>query len=180
MGAGCEHTGSIGVAIRTSESYTTMRITFARLIAAIVLAVGGALTALTAFGLGIADVVVGSGRFAVLPAGARMLHDMAATAPVVGALGVVAFVTALILVVDARRARAIGLVVSVAGTAIGLGLVALVIAATGPFASMPSDRVVDGLGIVGSYAAFHLVALVALAVDRPAKSAPPVTAPSAA
>lgn len=157
-----------------------MRITFSRLIAALVLAVGGALTGLTAFGLAVADVFVRSGRVPVLPADAGMLHDMAAVAPIVGALGVVAVVAAFVLVVDARRARAIGLGVSVAGVAVGLGLVALVLSAAGPFASMPSDRVLDGIGIVGSYAAFHLVALAALVVDRPSgRTASSGRAPSA-
>jgi hypothetical protein len=147
-----------------------MGITFPRLVAAIILTVGGAMTGLTAFALSMADVVVRSGRVAVLPADARMLHDLAAAAPAIGALGAVAFVTGIILVMGAGRARALAAVIAAAGVAVGIGLVALVLSAAGPFASMPSDRVVDGLGIVGTYAAFNLAALAALAFDRPRAS----------
>jgi len=157
-----------------------MRITFSRIVAALFLAVGGALTGLTAFGLVVADVVVRSGRVSILPADAGMLHDLVTAAPVVGAFGLVAFVSAIVLLADSRRARAIGAIVSATGTVIGLGLVALVFAATGPFASMPSDRFVDGLGIVGTYVAFNLVALVALVADRSAKPASPATAATVA
>ena len=155
-----------------------MHITFSRLVAAISLAVGGALTGLTAFGLSVADVVVRSGRVQVLEADARTVHDLAAGTPFVGALGVVAFVAAVVLVTQASRARAIGIVVAAAGVAIAVGLAALVLSAAGPFAALPSERVVDGLGIVGTYAAFNLVALFGLVVDR--GSQPTSTAVAAA
>ena len=149
-----------------------MRSTFSRLLAAIILGVGGAMTGLTGFGIAVAEIVVRSGRVPVLPAEERMLHDLAAAAPIVGVLGLVAFVTAIVLPVDASRARSIGIVVSAAGSAVGLALVALALSATGPFASTPSDRVLDGLGIVGTYAAFHVVALIALVLDRRRRRSP--------
>jgi len=154
-----------------------MHITFSRLVAAISLAVGGALTGLTAFGLSVAGVVVGSGRVQVLAADAKTIHEMSALAPVVGALGVLAFVAAVLLSTQASRARATGIAVAAAGVAVAAGLAGLVLSAAGPFAALPSDRVVDGLGIVGTYAAFNLVALIGLIADRGVR---PTTGASAA
>lgn len=61
-----------------------MSLSFPRLAAAVSLGIGGALTALTAFGLIVADVVIRSDRFDVTPADATALARMTLGAPVVG------------------------------------------------------------------------------------------------
>jgi hypothetical protein len=149
------------------RSTDLMSLSFPRLAAAVSLGIGGALTALTAFGLIVADVVIRSDRFDVTPADATALARMTLGAPVVAAFGAAAVITALALLAGARRSRPIGLAVSGIGIAIGVGLIALLLLAQGPFAVLPSDRALDGIEILGSFAVFNLVAFIALVVDRP-------------
>ena len=143
-----------------------MRLSFPRLFAAVSLGIGGALTGLTGFGLAVADVVVRSGRFAVTSADAAALSQLTLVAPVVVVFGAVAVVSAMALLVGTGRSRALGLVISGVGIGIGAVLMGLLLLAQGPFARLPSDRALDGIEIIGTFALFNLVSFVALVVDR--------------
>ena len=160
--------------IAPDMEYHPMSLSFARLFAAISLGIGGALTGLTGFGLAVADVVVRSGRFAVTSADAAALSQLTLVAPIVVVFGAVAVVSAIALLARTGRSREVGLAVSGVGIGIGAVLIGLLLLAQGPFASLPSDRALDGIEILGTFALFNLVSFVALVVDRPKRVRTPI------
>jgi hypothetical protein len=148
------------------ESFATMSLSFPRLFAAILLAVGAVATALIAFGLAVADVVISTGRFVVPPADAATLDSLASGAVPLGLFAVFGVVAAIALVLGTPHSKALALIVAGTGVAIGVAALAALLLASGPFATMPSTRVLDGIEMIGAFALIHLVAFIAVLFDR--------------
>jgi len=143
-----------------------MSASFPRFVAAIVLAVGAIGTALIAFALTVADIVIATGRFPVRAGDAATAHSLAAGTLPLGVFAVFGLVAAIALALRTPRSKALAAVVAAVGVVIGVATVGALIIAAGPFATLPSTRVVDGIDLIGTFAAIYLVALIALAFDR--------------
>jgi hypothetical protein len=141
-------------------------ISFPRLAAAAVLFVGGAVVAISAFGIVVARIVIASGfPVAISPADIALLDDVAQLMPFVGAFAVANIVAGIALV--GGSAWADRLATSVAAAAVGIGSFAMILVFLGQdtFAAVASDRALDGLGILGTFVALYGAVLVALALD---------------
>ncbi len=143
-----------------------MTISFPRLAAATLLFVGGAVVAISAFGIVVARIVIASGvPVAISPADIALLDDVAQLTPFVGAFAVANVVAGIALV--GGSAWADRLATSVAAAAVGIGAFAMVLVILGhdPVAAVASDRALDGLGILGTFVALYGAVIVALALD---------------
>jgi hypothetical protein len=143
-----------------------MSLTFPRLFAAIVLAVGAVATALIAFALAVADAVISTGRFSVRPVDAATADSLASGALPLGIFAIVGFVAAIALLLGTPRSRTFALVVAGIGVVIGVVAIAAILLASGPFATLPSTRVLDGIELLGTFSLIHLVAFIATLFDR--------------
>jgi hypothetical protein len=143
-----------------------MSASFPRFVAAIVLAVGAIGTALIAFALTVADIVIATGRFPVRAGDAATAHSLAAGTLPLGVFAVFGLVAAIALALRTPRSKALAAVVAAVGVVIGVATVGALIIAAGPFATLPSTHVVDGIELIGTFAAIYIVALIALAFDR--------------
>ena len=148
-----------------------MHISFSRLFAAALLAVNAVLTGLVAFAIGVARAVVDAGYFPVRPADAAAVHLLASATPVVAVFAVASLVAAIALVLGTPWARRLAVAVSATGVAIGVVGLVLLLSAQGPFAVLPSNRALDGIEGIGTFAVLQLVALVASLLDRPSSRA---------
>jgi hypothetical protein len=143
-----------------------MSLSFPRLFAATLLAVGAVATGLIAFGLAVADVVISTGRFPVRPVDAATLDSMASGALPLGIFALVGLVAAIALVLGTPRSKALALVVAGIGVVIGVAGIGAVLLASGPFATLPSTRALDGIELIGTFALIQLVAFFAVLFDR--------------
>ena len=144
---------------------------FPRLSAAILLAVGAIATGLVAFALAVADTVISTGRFPVRPVDAATLDSLASGTLPLGIFAAIGVVAAMALVLRTPRSKALAMIVAGIGVAIGVVGLAAVLLAGGPFATMPSTRVLDGIELIGVFALIYLGAFVALLFDRDAPRA---------
>lgn len=143
-----------------------MTISFPRLTAASLLLVGGVIVALSAFGIVVARIVIAAGMPAtVTPNDVALLDDLVQLVPFVGAFAVASLVAAIGLVGGSSWADR--LATTLAAAAVGIGLFGMILLILGhdPFATVPSDRAIDGLGIMGAFAALYGVVIVALGFD---------------
>ena len=143
-----------------------MSTSFPRLVAATVLTVGAIATALIAFALTVADMVIATGRFAVQPADAATAHSLAGGTLPLGVFAIFALVAAVTLVARTARSKAFATVVASIGVVLGVATAGALIVAAGPFATLPSTRVLDGIELIGTFTIVNAAAVIALAFDR--------------
>ena len=155
-----------------------MRSSFPRLLAATFLAISGVVTGLTAIGLTAADAVISTGRFAVLPADVRALDQLASVTPFVAVFALASLAAAVALVLEASWSRRLAIGVTAIGVGFGIVTLAAVLLAQGPFAVMPSERVLDGIEAIGAFTAAQVIALIASIVDRSPRRVTTVPAPA--
>jgi hypothetical protein len=65
------------------------------------------------------------------------------------------------------RSKALATIVSTVGVVIGVASPGALLLASGPFATLPSTRVLDGIELIGAFTVIHLVALIAVLFDHP-------------
>jgi hypothetical protein len=145
-----------------------MSLSFPRLFAAIVLAVGSVATALVAFALAVADIVISTGRVPVRPGDAATAHSLAGGTLALGVFAVFGLVAAIALALRTPRSKTLATIVATIGVVIGIATLGALMIAAGPFATLPSTRVLDGIGLIGAFTAINLVALIAMLFDRQA------------
>jgi hypothetical protein len=143
-----------------------MSLSFPRLFAAILLAVGAVATGLIAFALAVADAVISTGLLAIRPVDAATADSLASGALPLGIFAIFSFVAAIALLLGTPRSRTFALVVAGVGVLIGAVAIGAVLLASGPFATLPSTRVLDGIELIGTFALIHLVAFIATLFDR--------------
>jgi hypothetical protein len=148
------------------QELTAMSLSFPRLFAAIVLATGAIATALIAFALAVADLVISTAAIPVRPGDAATAHSLAAGTVPLGVFAVFGLAAAAALALRTPRSKTFATFVAAIGVVIGVATAAALIVATGPFATLPSTRVLDGIELIGTFAVIQLVALIALAFDR--------------
>jgi len=134
--------------------------------AAVLLAVGAVATGLVSFALAIADTVISTGRFPVRPVDAATADSLASGALPLGAFAVFGLAAAITLALRTPRSNLIATVVATAGVVIGIASLGALLVAGGPFATLPSTRVLDGIELIGVFTVIHLAALVAVLFDR--------------
>ena len=143
-----------------------MTISFPRLTAAALLFVGGGIVAISAFGIVVARMVIAAGLPAPVTANdVALLDDLVQVMPFVGAFAVVSLVAAVGLVAGSSWADRLGTTLAAAAVGIGLFGMILLILGHDPFAMVPSDRALDGLGILGAFTALHGAVIGALGLD---------------
>lgn len=154
-----------------------MTVSFPRLTAAVLLIVAGGIVALTAFGIVVARIVIATGvRASVTPADVALLDDLVQVVPFVAAFAVANLVAAVGLIVGSPWADRLASTLAAAAVGIGLFAMSLLILGHDPFASVQSDRALDGLGIAGAFAATYGTVIVALAFDGKAMTRSPQSA----
>jgi hypothetical protein len=154
-----------------------MTISFPRLTAAALLLVGGGIVALSVFAIAAARLAIAAGlRVPATPADIALLDDLVQLAPFVGAFAVANLVAAIALVVGSPWADRLASTLAVAAVGIGLFGLILMILGNDPFTTVPSGRLLDGLGIMGAFTGLYGAVIVALALDGNAV----VRAPNAA
>ena len=139
----------------------------ARVVASVLLLVGGFVVAVTALAIWVANLMV-QGGIAVKPADAGLLSDLVAVLPLFVAFAIVNVLAAIGLLTSADWADALatsaGTIATVGGV---LGLL-LVIAGRDPFAPSAGHAAsADGLGILLVFTGLYALVLVALAAGRP-------------
>jgi hypothetical protein len=149
-----------------------MSLSFPRLIAVIVLAIGAIATALIVFALSVADTVIATGRFAVRPVDAATAHSLAAGTVPVGVFAIFALAAAIALALGTPRSKTFATIVATIGVVMGIATLGALMLASGPFATLPSTRVLDAIGLIGAFTVSNLVALIALLFDH--QGTPPV------
>lgn len=139
----------------------------ARVVAGVLLLVGGFVVAVTALAIWIAQQLV-QGGLAVKPADADLLADLVAVLPFFIAFAAVSVVAATGLLTSAEWADALATSTgAVATTGGALGLL-LVVAGRDPFAPSAGHAAsADGLGILLVFTVLYAIVLVALAAGRP-------------
>lgn len=143
-----------------------MTTSFPRLTAAALLVAGGGIVALSAFGIVVARIVIAAGlRTPATPADVALLDDLVQLMPFVGAFAVANLVAAVGLVVGSSWADRLASTVAAAAVGILLFGMTLLILGHDPFASVPSDHALDGIGILGAFASLYGAVIVALALD---------------
>ena len=143
-----------------------MTISFPRLTAATLLLVGGSIVALSAFAILVARFAIAVGmRTPATTAELALLDDLIAVAPFVGAFGVASLVAAIALLVGSPWADRLATTLAAAAVVLGLFGVTLLLLGNDPFAAVPSDRALDGIGIMGAFAGLYGAVIVALALD---------------
>lgn len=143
-----------------------MTISLPRLTAATLLLVGGSIVAISAFSIAVARIVIAAGlRVPVTPADIALLDDLVQVVPFVGAFAIANLVAGIALVVGSPWADR--LASTLAAVAVGIGLFGMILLILGhdPFAAVPSDHALDGIGITGTFAALYGAVVVALALD---------------
>ena len=137
-----------------------------RFAAAGLLFAGGAAVALSAFAIVVARVVIAVGLpVAIEPADVALLDDLVLVMPFVGAFAVASIVAGSALLNGTSWADRLATTVSAAAVVTGLLAMLLLIVGQDPFAAVPSNRALDGLGILGTFAALYGAVVVALALD---------------
>lgn len=139
---------------------------FPRLFAAIVLAVGAIATALIAFALAVADIVISTARIPVRPGDAATAHSLAGGTLPLGVFAVFALAAAVALALRTPRSKTFATVVATIGVVLGIATLGALMIASGPFATLPSTRVLDGIGLIGAFTVINLVALIAMLFDQ--------------
>jgi hypothetical protein len=142
-----------------------MRSSFPRLLAATVLSISAIFTGLIALGLAAADAVIATDRFPVSPADRLALDQFASVAPILAVFAFASLAAAIALALAASWSRRLAIGVSSTGFLLGVVALAAVLLAQGPFAVLPSDRVLDGIEVVGTFTVIQLVALIASILD---------------
>lgn len=143
-----------------------MTISFPRLTAAALLLVGGGIVALSAFGIVVARIAIAAGIPASVTANdVALLDDLVQLVPFVGAFAVASLVAAVGLAVGSSWADRLGTTLATAAVGIGLFGMTLLILGHDPFSAVPSDRALDGLGILGAFAVLYGAVIVALGLD---------------
>ena len=138
---------------------------FPRITAAIFLGVGAVATALVAFALAVADIVIATGRFPARP-GAATAHSLASGTLPLGVFAVFGLIAAIALVLRTPRSKTLATVVATIGVVTGIATIGALMLASGPFATLPSTRVLDGIELIGTFTVVNLIALVAVLFDR--------------
>lgn len=139
---------------------------FPRLLAATVLTIGATATALIAFALAVADTVISTGRFPVRPVDAATAHSLAGGALPLGVFAIFGLAAAISLALRTKRSKALATVVATIGVVIGVASLGALLVASGPFVTLPSTRVLDGIELIGAFTVIHLVALIAVLFDQ--------------
>ena len=150
---------------------------FPRRSAAILLAVGAIATGLVSFALVVADTVIATGRFPVRPGDAATAHSLAGGALPLGAFAIFGLAAAITLALRTPRSKVIATIVATIGVVIGIASLGTLLLAGGPFSTLPSTRVLDGIELIGVFTIIHLAALIAVLFDH---DETPVTAAGAA
>jgi hypothetical protein len=141
-------------------------ISFLRLTAATLLLVGGSIVALSAFAIVVARIVIAAGlRVPATPAELALLDDLVQVMPFVGAFAIANLVAAIALVVGSPWADRLASTLAAAAVGIGLFGIILLILGHDPFAAVPSDHALDGIGIMGAFASLYGAVIVALTLD---------------
>jgi hypothetical protein len=137
-----------------------------RLIAGVLLAVGGFLIAVTAIAVAMAAVLVDAGVPA-RPADAALLSDLVAILPLVVAFAAANLLAAIGLALGRAWGDAYAIIVAATGLTVGAVGLLLVIVGQDPFASTASRATeADGVGIIGAFTLLYLSSLVALFAAR--------------
>jgi len=144
----------------------TMSPSFPRITAAIFLGVGAVATALVAFALAVADIVIATGRFPARPGDAATAHSLASGTLPLGVFAVFGLIAAIALVLRTPRSKTLATVVATIGVVTGIATIGALMLASGPFATLPSTRVLDGIELIGAFTVVNLIALVAVLFDR--------------
>ena len=143
-----------------------MTISAPRFAAAGLLFAGGAAVGLTAFAIVVARVVIAAGvPVAINPADVALLDDLVQVMPFVGAFAVASIVAGSALLNASSWADRLATTVSAGAVVVALLAMTLLILGSDPFAAVPSNRALDGLGILGTFAALYGAVVVALALD---------------
>jgi len=143
-----------------------MTISFPRMTAAALLFAGGGIVALSALGIVVARMAIAVGLPApVMANDVALLDDLVQVMPFVGAFAVASIVAAVGLVAESSWADRLGTTLAAAALGIGLFGMILLILGHDPFATVPSDKALDGLGILGAFAALYGTVIVALGLD---------------
>jgi len=64
------------------------------------------------------------------------------------------------------RSKTLATVVATIGVVVGIATIGALMLASGPFATLPSTRVLDGIELIGTFTVVNLIALVAVLFDR--------------
>jgi len=141
-----------------------------RAAAAGLLIAGGAVVGIFATAVVVTRVIVALGvAVAIKPADGALLDDLVQVMPFVGAFAAASIVAGSALLDGSSWADRLARAVSVLAVAVGLFAMTLLILGQDPFAAVPSNRALDGLGIIATFAAVYGAVVVALALDgRPA------------
>jgi hypothetical protein len=137
-----------------------------RIVASLLLAIGGLVVAVSALAIVLAQVLTSAGM-AVRPADAQLLGDLIAVIPFIVGFAAIDLVAAAGLALGKSWADTVA--VGVAATAVTVGAVGLTILVLGhdPLASGAAARSTnDGIGIVGAFTVLYLVAIVAVSAVR--------------
>ncbi len=147
-----------------------MTTSYPRFAAAGLLFAGGALVGLFAFAVVVARVLIAVGvPVAISPADVPLLDDLVQVMPFVGAFAAASIVAGSALLNASSWGDRLAKAVSAAAVVVGLLAMTLLILGQDPFAAVSSNRVFDGLGIPGTFAALYGAVVVALKLDgRPA------------
>jgi hypothetical protein len=139
----------------------------ARIVASLLLLVGGFVIAVTALAIVVTQQLV-DGGLAVKPSDAALLSDLVAVVPFFVAFAIVNLVAAIGLLISADWADSLAIAAGATAAAGGaLGLL-LVVAGRDPFApTAASGPSPDGLGILALFTGLYVLVLVALAAGRP-------------
>lgn len=148
-----------------------MSMPFERLVAAILSLVVGGLTAITAFGLVVANLVIQRGIGGVSAADAAALAGVMPVVPVIAGFGLALAVGGAGLLAGAGWARS--LVAFASGAAALAGVAALVALALGydPFVVTGRGQTSDGIGIVATGVVLGVAIFAAVISDRGSESA---------
>jgi hypothetical protein len=147
-----------------------------RIAAAAVLAAGGALVAITVFGLVVAKFVIASG-VPISPADAALLDDLIQLAPFMAAFAAASLVAAFALLTGRDWAHRLATAIATVATSIGAFAIVLVVLGHDPFTNRTSmASAADGLGILAFFTGLYAAVLVALSFsatsERPAPAHP--------
>jgi hypothetical protein len=139
---------------------------YPRFAAAGLLFAGGALVGLFAFAVVVARVLIAVGvPVAIKPIDVALLDDLVQVMPFVGAFAAASIVAGSAILNASSWADRLARTVSAGAVSVGLLFVVLLILGQDPFAAVPSNRALDGLGILGTFAALYGAVIVALAFD---------------
>ncbi|HET8785350.1 MAG TPA: hypothetical protein VFM38_06930 [Candidatus Limnocylindrales bacterium] len=128
------------------------------------------------FALVVADTVISSGRVPVRPVDAATAHSLAGGVLPVAVFAIFGLAAAITLALRTPRSKSFAATVATIGVVIGIGSLGALVLAMGPFATLPSTRVLDGIELIGVFTVVNLAALIAVLFDREEM---PVTATSA-